>query len=339
MPGIYILTEGGDGIGMGHISRCLSLCQAFDEFGYAATLIINNKGKTLTGIQDIRVVQLDWLNHEQEILSMVNDADILLIDSYMCTESLYQKLAHTTLLAAYIDDSIRINYPPGIVINGVMCAEEMRYPKQNDVQYLLGQEYAFLRKEFWKVPDKKINKTIKSVLITCGGNDDGSLSYSILRCLVEKYPGIEKKLVLKNRETVYKNYFNMHATVLTDLNASDMRVVMTESDIAITASGQTTYELSKTGTPFIAITTAENQLFSIGCFYRKGLVGTPIDAGDTAMCVKILEQMAHLADQDERRAVSNKMKENINGQGSLKIVQYLIQTLQNKSFTNDTRRN
>ena len=38
---IYIITEGGRDIGIGHITRCISLCQAFEERGIKPEFVVN----------------------------------------------------------------------------------------------------------------------------------------------------------------------------------------------------------------------------------------------------------------------------------------------------------
>jgi len=141
MSNIFILTEGGGNFGMGHISRCLSLYQAFAEYGYSAKLIVHGDETILNTLSEINHLKLDWINRETDILSIVNNSDILIIDSYFCPVSLYQKFASISSTIAYIDDNLRLDYPSGIVINGVMCAEKLNYPKKNGRTYLLGHQY------------------------------------------------------------------------------------------------------------------------------------------------------------------------------------------------------
>jgi UDP-2,4-diacetamido-2,4,6-trideoxy-beta-L-altropyranose hydrolase len=339
MLNIYILTEGGANIGMGHISRCQSLSDAFAQYGYESTLIINASETAIKNLSYQKVIQLDWINEESKVLSIVKNSDLLIIDSYLCDKALLKKLSLESCLTGYIDDNLRLDYPDGVIINGVMCAETMAYPQKRNYDCLLGQNYSFLRKEFWDVPEKFINEKVRSVMVTCGGADDGGLSYSVLKFLVEHYPLLEKTVILKDLNTPYLNYFEQHSCTLTNLTALEMRSAMIDSDITITASGQTTYELCRTGTPFIAITTSENQLFSINSFYEKGLVYTPISGDDIDFIPKLADQFKALLDCVNRQSVHEKMKKNISGKGSLNVVKQLIKILNNKFINNDTRRN
>ncbi len=327
---IYILTEGGGNIGMGHISRCLSLAQAFQERGYPSTMIVNGEKLHAKVFGETAYIELDWINHAKELLSIVDQADIILIDSYFAPQEQYQQLASACQTIAFVDDEVRINYPEGVVVNGVMCAEKLNYPSEKKTGYLLGHRYSFLRKAFWNVPEKIIRQQIESVMIACGGNDAG-LSYRIFKTLRTNYPAIQISVVLQNLQTPHLSFYESHATVLTNLNAEEMKQLMLDSDIAVTASGQTTYELCRTGTPFIAVTTVENQLFSIGCFYKNGLVQRPISLDDAELENKILDQFKQFSDQITRKNVSVKMKQTINGQGSLEVADHLLKTLHHSS--------
>ncbi|MES2330079.1 MAG: UDP-2,4-diacetamido-2,4,6-trideoxy-beta-L-altropyranose hydrolase [Bacteroidota bacterium] len=326
---IYILTEGGGSKGLGHISRCLSLSQAFTEYGFASAMVINGEGIDAGILAATNAEELDWITKEEEILSMTNQADLVIIDSYICPQHIYQKIAAVVSVAAYIDDTLRIDYPEGIVINGVLNASELNYPLKKGLTYLLGKEYSFLRKEFWNVPEKQINAELHSVMVSCGGNDENGFSYQIVKTLVENYPSLHIKVILKNREMDKFSYIKEHATVLTELDADEMKTVMMESDIAVTASGQTTYELCRIGTPFIALVTADNQWFSIGHFHKKGLIQEPICSDDAQLEKKILDQLKILSSHTTRQNLHDKMKQTISGRGSLNVVDHLLKTINN----------
>lgn len=324
MAVIYVLTEGGGSLGMGHISRCLSLCQAFELRGFPSQLVIDAAAPLEVDFSGIKYQYLDWLTAEAAVVSLVRGADIVIIDSYRAPKSLYDQLASVSSLAVYIDDNMRINYPQGLIVNGVMCAENFTYPLLPQQTCLLGHRYAFLRREFWNVPEKEISRNIRTILISCGGNDVNGLSYRIVTALAAYDPQFRIKLVVQHAGNPYLSAYQGMAEVYWNLRAAEMRDLMIEADIAITASGQTTYELCRTGTPFIAITTAANQLFSIDCFHQKGLVGVPIDAEDTRLPEKVIEGISVLADQAYRQSLHHKMKQTITGDGSLAVVDHIL---------------
>ena len=89
---IIIITEGGKNTGFGHITRCLSLYQAFEERGIKPKFIINGDTDIEYLLKDINYQIFNWLDEKSKLFEMVKDADIAIIDSYLADISLYNKL-------------------------------------------------------------------------------------------------------------------------------------------------------------------------------------------------------------------------------------------------------
>lgn len=323
MDNIFIFTEGGDKIGMGHVSRCLSLYQAFEMRGYFPQFIINGNESVALAVSGTRYQLFDWIAEVDMTINLLQDAGIVLIDSYKCPDFLYQLIKNKSKTTVYIDDNLRLEYPSGIVVNGVMGAEQLGYKKRDDIDYLLGAQYAFLRSSFWNVPIKEINQEIKSIFISCGGNDNG-LSVRIVKLVSEQFPWIYPSVVVKDINSPEISELKHYAQVLARLSADEMKALMCNADIAITAAGQTTYELCRIGTPFVALLTADNQAYSIGNFFKHGLVQEVIDPNNPVFDTMLVNQINYLLDPETRKAISSKMQTAIDGSGSLKVADYII---------------
>ena len=323
MHNIYIFTEGGGETGMGHISRCLSLYQAFEMRGHFPQFIINGNESVDSAVSGTRHQIFDWIADVDKTITLLQDAGIVLIDSYKCPAFLYQLIKNESKTAVYIDDNLRLEYPSGIVVNGVMGAEQLGYKKRDDIDYLLGAQFAFLRSSFWNVPLKEINPEIKSIFISCGGNDNG-LSVRIVKLVSEQFPWIYPSIIVKDINSPEISELKHYAQVLDGLSADEMKALMGNTDLAITAAGQTTYELCRIGTPFVALLTADNQAYSIGNFFKQGLVQEVIDPNNPAFDTMLVNQINYLLDPETRKAISSKMQTAINGSGSLKLADYII---------------
>ncbi|MBT9485443.1 hypothetical protein [Sediminibacterium sp.] len=323
MDNIFIFTEGGGETGMGHISRCLSLYQAFEMLGYFPQFIINGNESVVSAVSGTRYQLFDWIAEVDKTITLLRDAGIVLIDSYKCPAFLYQLIKNESKTAVYIDDNLRLEYPSGIVVNGVMGAEQLGYKKRDDIDYLLGAQYAFLRSSFWNVPLKEINPEVKSIFISCGGNDNG-LSARIVKILSEQFPWIYLSVVVKDNNSPEISKLKLYAQVLTALSADEMKALLGNADLAITAAGQTTYELCRIGTPFVALLTADNQAYSIGNFFKQGLVQEVIDPNNPAFDTMLVNQINYFLDPETRKAISSKMQTAIDGSGSLKLADYII---------------
>jgi spore coat polysaccharide biosynthesis predicted glycosyltransferase SpsG len=71
----------------------------------------------------------------------IGEADVALVDSYLADRKLYEEVYGMVHCAVYFDDTQRLDYPKGIVINGAIGAEKRRYPKREGVTYSLGIDY------------------------------------------------------------------------------------------------------------------------------------------------------------------------------------------------------
>jgi spore coat polysaccharide biosynthesis predicted glycosyltransferase SpsG len=327
MSKICILTEGGGTMGMGHISRCLSLYQGFETLGYHPQLIIRGNRSAVADLNYYNILFFDWLTNFDELRQVVNGSLIAITDSYYCKREVYNLINSYVSLSVYIDDNMRVDYPSGVIINGIMGSEKIPYPIQEERYYMLGCEYAFLRKDYWDVDEKNINENIETIMITCGAADDKGVSRKVLEVMDKYYPFLKKKVIIGNDISPKWLSYRGNAEVIKSLSASEMKKVMLESDVAITASGQTTYELCRTGTPFIALITAENQTFSINNFYKRGLIDIPLYSVDKSFDQKLLSHLDQLKDYSKRKKISYEMKNCIDGLGPIKIANNILKYL------------
>jgi UDP-2,4-diacetamido-2,4,6-trideoxy-beta-L-altropyranose hydrolase len=272
---VTIVTEGSKFIGFGHITRCTSLYQAFEEKDILPVFIINGDGTVKDLLYDKHYEIFNWLDNKNKLFDSIRDADIVIIDSYIAEYKIYENASQLTKILACIDDNRRIEYPGGFIINGTIYAEDLNYPKRKDVTYLLGSKYIPLRKEFWDVPEKEIKENIQTVMVTFGGDDARNMTPGILKLLEENFPKLIKKVIIgkgfKNIERI-ESLKNDKTELIYYPNTEDMKRVMLESDIAISAGGQTLYELARVGVPTIAIAVADNQMNNVKGWQKTGFI-------------------------------------------------------------------
>jgi UDP-2,4-diacetamido-2,4,6-trideoxy-beta-L-altropyranose hydrolase len=326
---VCILTEGGKDIGFGHITRCTAIYQVLQEREIQPTFIINDDESARQQCKgsDISSINFDWLNDTEKLFSYIEDADVVFVDSYLADYNLYENISKTAKTAVYFDDEMRINYPEGFVVNGAIFAEKKPYPERNGVTYLLGAQYAPLRKEFWDVPAKSIRDSIESVMITFGGADIRTLTPKILKLLVDTYPGLVKKVIIGKgfRNTSEIEAIKEHNTELIYYpDAAEMKKVMLESDIAISAGGQTLYELARVGIPTIAVTVADNQVDEAEAMQKVGFAEYAGDGTNGELTEKINRKIELLRDSNARQCKSIAGKKIIDGAGISRIVRSVL---------------
>lgn len=135
---VAIFTEAGSGYGYGHLSRCTALKQGFEELGVCINMYVRGDATQKEYFQ-----KREWLECFESIMD--EGFDIIVIDSYHAKENIYQYAAKHSRLGVWFDDTKRIEYPSGLVLNAA--------------------DGAILRKSFWsaKPHDQNLNRLFLSL--------------------------------------------------------------------------------------------------------------------------------------------------------------------------------
>lgn len=273
---MFLFTECLSSTGLGHLGRCTALAEILTESGLNVELILHSDGTGVVENTNYPVQVLDWKN--TEILNSLIKRDIryAFVDSYLADKEVYEIIQSNVQLIV-IDDTNRISYPKeSIILNPGFGGNYIDYSHEK-TKLLSGADFVLLRKPFrekFLIPE--IREKIESVLITVGGDDKLNLTPKILDWLNQNYPQWKKQILIgpafKNLEEITsiqgKNTFfhkNLDATAIRDL--------MLSVDLAITAGGQTTYELARCGVPMIMIEVVSNQGGNIRGFNELGIPG------------------------------------------------------------------
>ena len=322
-------------MGFGHITRCSSIYQAFNEIGIIPQFIVNGDEAVQYLLENVDHEMYDWLNDQEKLAADLNDADIVFVDSYHADCNLYKEISSQVRTAVYLDDNMRLEYPKGFVLNGAISAEQLPYPENKDIDYLLGVQFAPLRKDFWDTADKQVRDEIEVIMVTFGGTDIHNLTPKVLKMLIDTYPELLKKVIIGN---CFQNIAEIEKLKdnNTDLiyypNAAKMKKIMFESDITISAGGQTLYELARIGVPTIAVTVAENQSRNIQNWWNEGFIEQAGWWANEDLLEKIeqnIELLQGHAIRKNKKKAGNKL---IDGSGSMAIVKRVLY-----SFTKDIK--
>ncbi|UCB56935.1 MAG: UDP-2,4-diacetamido-2,4,6-trideoxy-beta-L-altropyranose hydrolase [Candidatus Omnitrophota bacterium] len=308
-----IITEGGNKLGFGHVTRCLSLYQAFEEKGISAGIIVGGDRSVKKALKRKKANIFNWLKEEKKLLSLAKDKDIVIIDSYLAPKALYEKLSSLLNggILVMIDDNKRINYPQGVVINPSIYAERLNYPQKEGLHYLLGKDYIILRREFRNIHKKKINKQLKNVLIALGGSNYSELSRRIIGYLKDKFD------------------FNFYAVEPKKnmLSARAMIKLMRGTDTCISGGGQTTYELARCGVPAIGICLADNQLSNLKSWAALGFLEFAGWFNEKKLFENI-EKALRALDYKKRLKMSEVGRDLVDGRGAQRSIEEILRIKQ-----------
>jgi spore coat polysaccharide biosynthesis predicted glycosyltransferase SpsG len=325
-----ILTEGGVKAGLGQITRCASIYRALEERGFEPELLINGDDSVTPIVEGQNFKLFNWQERQDEVVAMLAMTDIAVIDSYRADRSFYQKASDLVKVPIFFDDTRRIEYPRGYVINGAFNAESLDYPRKKGVRHLLGIRYFPLRRECWDLPPRTVAPRVTTVLITFGGSDEKRMTPKVLEFLGDGRPGLAKIVVFgkgfSHRDEI-RRVADGKTQLLTDPDGPSWRRAMIACDIAISAAGQTLYELLRSGLPTIAVQVIDNQADNVRGLTRAGAIGFAGLVEDSLTLQNIAAFLAAWDAPEDRQALADRGQALIDGRGCRRIVDQILRDL------------
>jgi len=312
---VLIKTEGGKDIGFGHLTRCISIYQAFREKKINPIFIINNSSEAGNFLKDSKIEFV--IDNGGKITS----CDVLIIDSYLTPRYFYYETSKFVRLLVSIDDFNRLSYPSGLLINGSIYAREIEYRKSRNLKYLLGPSYIPLRKSFWSIDTKKINEGIKNVLLTFGGFNY-SFALKVARFLLKNFD-FNLNAIFNRNATNHPLFHNPKVRVFDNVSAEDMKKLMLNADICISGGGQTTYELARCGVPTIGICFADNQLLNLRGWQERGFIKYVGWFNDKNLYHIIKSSLLEM-DYKSRLKMSQVGQRVVDGQGARRVIREIL---------------
>ena len=250
---LWIFSEGDQKRGLGHLSRCYAYAAAWRLQGGEVHWVVDGDETAQKFLSTEKITWRKW--NKDKLLNLAVHA-VALVDSYCAPSTTLQKISSSFLHTVYLDDTFRTQYPKGLVIHAASCAS---LEDTGDTHWLTGQRWQPLRPEFWDKKERNIiHNHIQNVLIIMGGTDTSNLTKTVYEITREEFPLAMIHVVTNNRKIdapACKNY--------SQLNALEIASLMNTCDIAISAAGQTMFELIACTLPSIIIKTANNQSYQM----------------------------------------------------------------------------
>ncbi len=300
---IIFLTEGGKENGLGHIMRCQALAEEFIKCGHKILFYINGDvdfgciGEQLAvpttslGCHSFEYIRCNWLNELPNI-----DDSICVIDSYKMSDTHINQIGKRAKKCLWFDDLSNRSYKVGFVLNPSIYAGEIKYQEPN-VKFLGGKDFIVLRSGIrikTAIPPKE---TLETVCIIMGGTDIKNLAPQFAASLCDYKLNIITSSISNSSEQL-KKLSSDKINVFENLSAEQIAQVYVESDLVITAGGQTVNELLHLRKPFIMVKVAENQEGNIAFAVSNGLallydqeMKTLVGSCDYALRKKLYDNM------------------------------------------------
>jgi UDP-2,4-diacetamido-2,4,6-trideoxy-beta-L-altropyranose hydrolase len=330
MSSVLVLTEGGPSVGLGHVRRCLTLAGAVKRLGIEATFAVSGGSAVEELIESagFAASAVNDLADAEEVAGAVerSGAAAIVIDSYRVDEPVFRTCKAAVTVA--IDDVADRPLPVDIVVNSAPGAQRLPYRDLTDALLLLGSDYALLRPEFAARAHRTIRASIERVLVTLGGGDHRVLSSEVAQWCLAARSTAEIEIVAGPFWPGKEPIVSDRMTVLDD---PDMREAMLRADLAVSAGGQTLFELAATGLPAVVIETASNQRRNIADFAAAGTVIGTGTASNAELRVAFDSALSALASAEVREAMSTRGPALVDGRGAERTAAAIAKLMESRS--------
>lgn len=285
-------------IGTGHVMRCLSLAEVFNENGFKVEFIcrlyegnlinmIRSKGFNVHELELFSKYDGDFKladSCNSEVLQKIdsdecikilklNKANWLVIDHYDLDKYWHSRLKSYSEKLIVIDDLSDREYNCDLLLDQTFGRKKEDYIKliPKNCKLLLGSKYALLRPEFvkWRRHslESRIKPKFRQLLINMGGIDNNNVTGEIIEklrsCLLPKDINI---VIIMGKNAPHLESVQTLSNTLpykteVKIDVKNMAEIMVNSDISIGAAGSTSWERCCLGLPTIQYVIAKNQIF------------------------------------------------------------------------------
>ncbi|MFA6021936.1 MAG: hypothetical protein WC722_16860 [Rhodospirillales bacterium] len=309
---VAIHADAGPGIGLGHAIRCCGLALALAKHNMIP-IILNAAGDGLRPL--LNQYGLTDAACQAEGASVVQaaraaGAAMLVVDSYRLDRRALAALAHGLKLV-WFDDTAEQPMIADAIINGSPAALSLPYALPAGILGLLGPDYQVVRPGLTARPRRG---PVRRLLVTYGGSDPkgvGKVLAGILPAAITTDfvvgPFAETPANLSPQAHIHKA-------------PKDMPALIECADLAISAGGQTLFELAAAQVPTIAIGIGTDQKPTLETLDRAGALVFAGWADDPALADHLRALLgAMIADEGRRLALAARAHALIDGGGGERI--------------------
>ncbi|MGC9341956.1 MAG: hypothetical protein ACP5E3_04600, partial [Bacteroidales bacterium] len=108
---VSFFTECKKTTGSGHLSRCFSLSDAFEEKGFKSRFIIDSDSSCDAEKNITELHRLNWKSDVDSVKEIITKDSLVVIDSYLASQKQLELLSRLTRYPVFISDA-RLNYYP-----------------------------------------------------------------------------------------------------------------------------------------------------------------------------------------------------------------------------------
>jgi len=341
MKQICFRVDASNSVGMGHLMECITLADFFYKNYECNFIFLVNDFAAINGVLSKYGYECLVMHHTEnedvELESLKYYLQGKFVDIIVCnllnrSDDYYRSLqilaSHSVII---LDDEIQRQVPGDVVINFSITQDPEFYSvfKESGTRYCIGPAYMPHSDEFYEnwCIEKTIPEECKTIFVNQGGSDPFGLTAKIIRALElldisqTIYVIMGDAISDKHRQELESMQGALENRYIFEWGVTHTRMleIMEKADLAITAAGNTLYELAIFGVPSIVICHHERHQVVADKFAERSAV-INLGVGIQLHEDRIADSVIHLLnDRQERAKLSTAIKKVIDGKGCRRI--------------------
>ncbi len=317
--------------------RCLALAQAWQDAGGEAIFLMAESTPAIRGRLAAEACEVVSIGvpvgsaedaHQSAEFAQRYEAEWVVIDGYRFNSAFQRQIRSAGHRLLCVDDEAACaEYVADLVLNQNLNARASWYRAREEEHLLVGPKFCLLRREFarWRDWKRTIGSDARRIFITLGGSTPVELGIRVIEAL-ELLPVDDMSAVFvvggstRNVAPLQQYARRSKVKISFTTDVTDMAVMMSEADVAISAAGSTCWELCLLGLPSVLIDVAANQtpiareMHRQGCALHAGSAER-VTAEEIAQAVNTL-----MGSRETREAFSQKGRVFVDGLGAERVV-------------------
>lgn len=328
-----VRCDGGPGIGLGHVTRCLAIAEALNSAGWSSRFAVSAATRDLEPLagSPFEVITLANATSPGDLKKAAGkDVDLLLIDHYGLDagyEVASRDIARTLMV---IDDAPLRPHRCDILLDASANRQAADYATllPDHCSLLLGAKYVPLRGAITTARDRSIARRSKSgaverLFISFGGVDSQGLCDVALSVLEAIDASLSVDVVIggasQHLARIKARAAASRHNVVLHVDSSQVPELLVAADMALGAAGINAWERCALGVPSILAVVADNQRPTYKALAESG-AAVAIGGVDEGLPARLLEALGTLMDDGElRETVARKSAALCDGHGASRI--------------------
>ncbi|MEO6339616.1 MAG: UDP-2,4-diacetamido-2,4,6-trideoxy-beta-L-altropyranose hydrolase [Caulobacteraceae bacterium] len=323
---MLLAPAAGDGVGGGHVMRCLALAQALASRGARCAFAVNDAGRSILE----RFSDTAWPIEPAGAV-----ADVLVIDNYAVAADEERALKPHAAMLAVIDDLADRPHLADLLVDpgDGRVAPDYAGLVPDGAVLLMGPAYALLRASFAERRAERRstqNGEISRVFVSFGLSDVDGVTGRAVAALRPLAPAAVFDIALPSSAASLPALGAMAAAdpgLHLHIDATDVDRLLIEADAAIGAGGASTWERCCLGVPSIAVSVADNQRPLIERLSASGVVLGLSHSGDLEFKEALAAAFLRLRDPTIRADLAVKSLAVCDGQGAARVADAILAQL------------